>query len=72
VGTIKEAGRRAFDVYVPEIKKTWNFEMARGAQVIPKGWKPAADEKVKIAYKAVPSRFTGGYVYQIVSIEKLE
>jgi hypothetical protein len=72
VGTIKEAGRRAFDVYIPEIKKTWKFEMARGAKIIPKGWKPAADEKVKISYKRVPSRFTGGVVYQIKSFEKLD
>jgi len=71
-GTIKEAGRRAYNVYIPKIKKSWKFEMARGVKIVPKGWKPAEDEKVKISYKRVPSRFTGGVVYQIKSIEKLD
>ncbi len=71
-GTIKEAGRRAYDVYIPEIKKSWKFEMARGVKITPRGWRPAVDEKVKISYKRVPSRFTGKYVYQIKSIEKLD
>ena len=70
-GTIKEAGRRAYNVYIPAIKKSWKFEMARGAKIIPKGWRPAADEKVKISYKRVPSRFTGGVVYQIKTMEKM-
>lgn len=71
VGTIKEAGRRNFLVYIPEIKKAWKFEIARGWKTIPKGWKPAADDKVKVTYKGVPSRFTGGMVYQIKTMEKM-
>ena len=72
VGTIKEAGRRAYNVYIPEIKKSWKFEMVRGAKIIPEGWRPAADEKVKVTCKKVPSRFTGGVVYKIKSFEKLD
>lgn len=71
VGTIKEAGRRNFLVYIPKIKKAWKFEIARGWKSIPKGWKPAADDKVKVTYKRVPSRFTGGMVYQIKTMEKM-
>ncbi|MEN8135219.1 MAG: hypothetical protein ABFS18_06745 [Thermodesulfobacteriota bacterium] len=71
VGTIKEAGRRAFSIYIPETKKALKFEVARGWKSIPKGWRPAADDKVKVTYKKVPSRFTGGIVYQIKTLEKM-
>ena len=71
VGTIKEAGRRMYDVYIPEIKKSWKFEISRGWKAIPKGWKPAADDKVKITYRKVASRFTGNIVYQIKTMEKM-
>jgi hypothetical protein len=72
VGTIKEAGRRAYNVYIPELKKSWKFELARGWKSIPKGWKPAVDDKVKVTYKKVPSRFTGAIIYQVKSFEKLD
>ena len=71
-GTIKEAGRRALNIYIPEIKNSWKFEYVRGWKAIPKGWKPAVDDKVKVNYKKVPSRFTGAIVYQIKSLEKLD
>jgi hypothetical protein len=71
VGTIKEAGRRAFSIYIPEIKKALKFEVARGWKLIPRSWTPAADDKVKVSYKKVPSRFTGGIVYQIKTLEKM-
>ncbi|MEN8140133.1 MAG: hypothetical protein ABFR97_02815 [Thermodesulfobacteriota bacterium] len=72
MGTIKEAGRRAFNIYIPEIKKSWKFEIARGWKKTPKDWTPAADEKVKVTYKKVPSRWSGGVVYQIKTLEKVE
>lgn len=71
-GTIKEAGRRAFNVYIPELKKGWTFEIARGWKSIPKGWKPAADDKVKVTWERVASRFGSGYVYTIKTLEKIE
>jgi hypothetical protein len=71
IGTIKEAGRRAYNIYIPEIKLTWNFELARGWKAIPKGWKPAADDQVKVTYKKVPARWTSRIVYQILTIEKM-
>ncbi|MFO7605259.1 MAG: hypothetical protein R6W72_03005 [Desulfurivibrionaceae bacterium] len=69
-GTIKEAGRRAFDIHIPAIDKAWKFEVARGWKTIPKGWKPAAGDKVKVSYNRVPSRFTSSYVYQLETMEK--
>jgi hypothetical protein len=71
VGTIREAGRRTFNIYIPEIKKAWKFEIARGWKSIPKGWTPAADDKVKVTYKKVPSRWSGAPVYQIKTLEKM-
>ncbi len=71
-GIIKETGRRAFNVYIPEIKKVLKFEKARGTKIIPQGWKPAPDEKVRISHKRVPSRFGRGYVYTIQTFEKIE
>jgi len=70
-GTIKEAGRRNFLIYIPKIKKAWKFEIARGWKKIPKDWTPAADDKVKVTYKKVPSRFTGNIIYQIKTFEKM-
>ncbi len=71
VGTIKEAGRRGFYIYIAKIKKAWKFEVARGWEAIPKGWTPAVDDKVKVTYKKVPARFTAGVVYQIKTLEKM-
>jgi len=72
IGTIKEAGFRAFNVYVPEIKKAHKFEIARGWRKIPRRWDPMAGDRVQVTYKKVASRFTGNVVYQIVTMEKLE
>lgn len=71
IGTIKEVGHRAINIYIPKTKKAWKFEKVRGWKSTPKDWKPAADDKIKITYKRVPSRFSGGYVYQIKKLEKL-
>ncbi len=70
-GTVKEAGRKNILVYIPKIKKAWKFEFARGMKRIPKKWKPAADDKVRVTYKKVPSRFTGNIIYQIKTLEKM-
>ncbi len=71
VGTIKEAGRRAFYIYIATTRKALKFEVARGWEVIPKGWTPAVDDKVKVTYKKVPARFRAGVVYQIKTLEKM-
>ncbi|MBU0483032.1 MAG: hypothetical protein KKB30_00785 [Proteobacteria bacterium] len=70
-GIIKEAGRRAFNIYIPDIDRTLNFEIARGWKSIPKGWTPAMDDKVSVTYKKVPSRFSGAIIYQIQTLEQL-
>lgn len=71
VGTIKEAGRRAYSIYIPAIGTAWKFEIARGWEKIPQDWTPAAEDKVKVSYEKVPSRFTGKHVYQIKTMEKM-
>ena len=67
-GTIKEAGLRAYIIYVADIKKAWTFEVTRGWKRIPRNWTPAASDRVKVTYRKVPSRFTGKTVYQIMTL----
>ncbi len=71
-GTITEVGRRAFNIHIPEVKKVVNFEKKRGMKILPTGWNPTVDEKVKISYEKVPARFGRGYVYIINTFEKIE
>lgn len=69
-GTIREAGHRAFDIYIPAINLAWKFEVARVLNTIPPGWTPLPGDEVIVAYDKVPSRWSGAPVYVIKTMTK--
>ncbi|MBU0729402.1 MAG: hypothetical protein KKE17_03545 [Proteobacteria bacterium] len=71
-GTITEVGRKRIEFEFPETGQIIAMDKKRGMQSVPDGWVPSPGEKVNVTYEQVPSRFTGGMVYVITAIEKVQ
>jgi hypothetical protein len=71
VGEVTEVTRRAVRLNVPATGQEIVMDFKRGMEFSPRGWKPAVGDKVRVHYDKVPSRFTGGMVYVMSKLEKM-
>ncbi len=70
-GSIIEIGRKSIRIDFPENGQNISMDRKRGMQVVPGGWEPVMGDKVRVDYEKVKSRFTGGIVFVISRIEKI-